>query len=271
MKSTHRSAAAKAWQHLYATSRWRKVRAIHLAAQPLCFMCNEDGRLTPATVVDHIVPHKGDERLFFDAANLSSLCKSHHDMHKQSEERTGKAIQQRGADGWPINPARAGLGDISHPEWFTPVRVPLTIVCGPPASGKTTYVAKRKGPRDIVFDLDVIAVQQYGKPSAMLDLQQRLACLKLRNKQLSTLMSADAVGSFDMAWLILTEAKASRRQWWADTVKPSSIVVLETSVAKCVERANADRQQQRPADTPRRVADWWVDYGRRDGETRVVT
>lgn len=96
-----RSAAGASWQHLYKTNRWQKVRRIHLAGEPLCRICADDGYITPATVVDHIKPHKGDEALFFDPANLSSLCKLHHDSVKQSEERTGKRILPRASDGWP--------------------------------------------------------------------------------------------------------------------------------------------------------------------------
>ena len=37
------------------------------------------GVLTPATVVDHIVPHRGDHRLFWDEQNWQPLCKACHD------------------------------------------------------------------------------------------------------------------------------------------------------------------------------------------------
>lgn len=52
-------------------------------------------------MVDHIVPHKGDEALFFDSGNLQSLCKPCHDRDKAAEER-GKSIIYFGADGYPI-------------------------------------------------------------------------------------------------------------------------------------------------------------------------
>ena len=56
----------------------------------------------PATVVDHIKRHGGDEAKFFDSDNLQSLCSTHHNSVKQSEERTGKPIRRVGPDGWPI-------------------------------------------------------------------------------------------------------------------------------------------------------------------------
>lgn len=85
-------------------SRWRKARATFLAAHPLCVMCAKAGRVTAATVVDHIKPHKGDQRLFWDTANWQPLCKTHHDGTKQQIERRGYSAEI-GADGWPTDPA----------------------------------------------------------------------------------------------------------------------------------------------------------------------
>lgn len=64
-------------------------------------MCQAEGRITAASVVDHIVPHKGDQALFWDVeGNWQALCKLHHDSQKQREER-GTAVQAIGEDGWP--------------------------------------------------------------------------------------------------------------------------------------------------------------------------
>ena len=35
--------------------------------------------LTPATVVDHVIPHRGDRKLFWDEQNWQPLCKECHD------------------------------------------------------------------------------------------------------------------------------------------------------------------------------------------------
>ena len=42
--------------------RWRRARAAFLAQHPLCAACRAQGRVVPATVVDHVVPHRGDQR-----------------------------------------------------------------------------------------------------------------------------------------------------------------------------------------------------------------
>ena len=60
-------------------TRWRKARALFLRQHPLCEECLKSKIITPATVVDHIVPHRGDKRLFWDQQNWQSLCKEHHD------------------------------------------------------------------------------------------------------------------------------------------------------------------------------------------------
>lgn len=71
---------------LYQTKQWREMRKAIIAAHPLCGECERQGRLTPAAVVDHIRPHKGDVALFFCAANLQPLCKAHHDAKTARED-----------------------------------------------------------------------------------------------------------------------------------------------------------------------------------------
>lgn len=67
--------------------KWQKAREQHLQDQPLCVMCQAQGRVTAASVVDHIVPHRGDQKLFWRRSNWQSLCKTHHSRDKQREEQ----------------------------------------------------------------------------------------------------------------------------------------------------------------------------------------
>lgn len=50
----------------------------YLRENPLCVECQKEGRITPATEVDHVQPHKGNERLMHDRFNWQGLCKRHH-------------------------------------------------------------------------------------------------------------------------------------------------------------------------------------------------
>ena len=59
-------------------ARWRRARIAFLQKHPLCAECQREGKLTPATVVDHIIPHRGDQRLFWDKTNWQPLCKDCH-------------------------------------------------------------------------------------------------------------------------------------------------------------------------------------------------
>jgi 5-methylcytosine-specific restriction endonuclease McrA len=67
-------------------------------------MCQERNQLTPATVVDHKVPHRGDDALFWDSDNWQGLCATHHSSTKQRQEATGR-LQGCDATGQPLDQA----------------------------------------------------------------------------------------------------------------------------------------------------------------------
>lgn len=83
--------------------RWQKYRERYLREHPLCVMHQQQGRAVVSEVVDHIVPHKGDHKLFWDPKNHQALCKQCHDRHKQRQEKSG-AVIGCGLDGVPIDP-----------------------------------------------------------------------------------------------------------------------------------------------------------------------
>ena len=65
---------------------WQKARKRYLAEHPLCVECMKEGRYTKATDVDHIAPHRGDQRLFWDEANWQALCHRHHSIKTRQED-----------------------------------------------------------------------------------------------------------------------------------------------------------------------------------------
>lgn len=93
--------------YLYGRT-WRQIRYQRLVKFPLCALCARLGVVTAATVVDHIVPHRGNKELFFDSENLQSLCQHCHDSHKQRQEKSG-VLSGCDAEGNPL--------DAMHP-WF---------------------------------------------------------------------------------------------------------------------------------------------------------
>lgn len=94
---------AQPWRLWYKGQRWKRKRRAQLKAEPSCRRHRQElGAVVPATIVDHVEPHRGDWIKFWNG-ELQSLCKPCHDRHKQREELEGFA---RGTDveGWPVDP-----------------------------------------------------------------------------------------------------------------------------------------------------------------------
>ncbi len=72
-------------------SAWSRASKGFLASHPNCTGCG-----APATVVDHVQPHRGDRRLFWDKSNWAALCTSCHGR------------KTAGQDGGFGNPCRSG-------------------------------------------------------------------------------------------------------------------------------------------------------------------
>lgn len=110
MSRYDRSPEAQAWRALYNSAEWKRLRLDQLTDHPLCAFCLAKGRITPATVADHVRPHRGDRALFFDPNNLQSLCDAPglrcHSSRKQAIETRGYS-DDVGVDGLPI--------DLLHP------------------------------------------------------------------------------------------------------------------------------------------------------------
>ncbi|MBN50048.1 MAG: HNH endonuclease [Spongiibacteraceae bacterium] len=93
--------------------RWQKARQTYLRNNPLCVWHKRDGKVVASRIVDHIIPHRNDMKLFWDTSNWQALCKSCHDSHKQRLEKSG-VILGCDEDGIPTDPghhwSRGGAG-----------------------------------------------------------------------------------------------------------------------------------------------------------------
>ena len=91
--------AAKPWKAWYNSRRWRDLRAAVLVRD--AYVCQRSGALCSGVhpagnspVVNHKVPHRGQEALFWDIENLETVTKEVHDSLIQKEEQV--SLHERG-------------------------------------------------------------------------------------------------------------------------------------------------------------------------------
>lgn len=71
---------------------WDRATVEFRQFNPHCVGCAAIGVRERATLVDHVIPHKGDQRLFWDRTNWQPSCTWHHNAIKLMLER----LYQRG-------------------------------------------------------------------------------------------------------------------------------------------------------------------------------
>lgn len=96
-KPKHTRRASAEYHSWYLLPVWTdRLRPQQLAREPFCRYCaakyppGDPRHRTYATVVDHVIPHRGDWLLFIAPSNHQSLCKSCHDRktaRERAEER----------------------------------------------------------------------------------------------------------------------------------------------------------------------------------------
>jgi hypothetical protein len=124
----------------------------------------------------------------------------------------------------------------THPSWLRPSKIPLTIVCGPPCSGKTTYVNKNKSKGDIVIDLDAICmalkpgVRQWSEARA--DDKLFMRAMRIRNLMLGKLANTNE----GQAWFIVGAPTIAERAWWSSKLC-GAVVLLNPGIEECRRRA----------------------------------
>jgi 5-methylcytosine-specific restriction protein A len=93
LKSSLPSIQAGSWRPSNANSsergygwKWQQARLGFLKKHPICVVCEAEGRIVEATVVDHVIPHRGDQTLFWDRQNWRAICSPHHNSDAQKKD-----------------------------------------------------------------------------------------------------------------------------------------------------------------------------------------
>lgn len=199
--------------------QWEKLRKVVLQRDAgLCQPCRTKGTLTPANIVDHIIPKA--EGGFDDMDNLQVICRRCH------IEKTAKES------------ARSG-GVSYEPQWLPSPSIPVVVVCGPPGSGKTTYVGEHASSDDLVLDLDVITSELFAIDLFTGSTDQRHTALRYRNKMLASL--ADQQCPYPRCWLIVTAGSREKREFWRQ--RYGELIVMTTPKQECLSRVKADTRR----------------------------
>jgi predicted kinase len=259
----------KVTSKLYNSKRWKATRErillrdLYNCQMPGCGVGLTTGRTHPrAAVVDHKTPHNGDPELFWcPDEGLQSTCKKCHDRVKQAIERRGYS-DQIGVDGFPVDkhhPWYAGTQKrwgYSIPHGIEPSGIPVTLVCGPPASGKSTYVEANSKPGDTVIDFDVIR-RKVGGVKWDQDASVNRRAFAYRDRVLRGLKDKRK----GRCWLIVMAPARAERDNWCRALGSVTIHVMDTPRAVCVERVKADPdRQQQAALMIREIDRWFTDF-----------
>lgn len=232
-------------------SRWRKARIGYLRRHPLCVHCEAEGVVCAASVVDHIVPHRGDRRLFWDRANWQSLCAEHHNRKTATEDSNFTAGNAR---------------SLYWPEGLRPSRPVLTIVSGPPGSGKTTWVRSQAERGDVVIDLDDIVAEQTGSPYRVASWDVLNRALAERNRRLRSLATSEA----RRAWFIVTAPTHVERARWQRLLGARVVAVICAPADVCKGRIMSDPLRVSVSQGQCVAVDRWMARYRLSGEEQVV-
>lgn len=190
-----------------------RQRLRRLMAEPLCRHCFARGKVIASSVPDHIIPlsQGGTD----DDDNIQCLCDECH-LIKTAAETVAQGVA-------------------FYPLWLERSAVPLTIVSGPPCSGKTTFVENRVEEADTVICLDTIFQRLrpgYQHWSGLIDPDFLGAAIRVRNAMLAQLARARS----GKAWFIVSAPHKDERAWW-HRMLGGEVVYLHPGVAECQRRA----------------------------------
>lgn len=110
----NRRGASGAYHSWYSKVVWtQELRPAQLLREPFCRVCAAKGWRTPATVVDHVIPFRGDWDLFVSRP-ITRACASSTTTRRppgNKQKAGGKGASLDGAPPRKATPARPGVGE----------------------------------------------------------------------------------------------------------------------------------------------------------------
>lgn len=141
----------------------------------------------------------------------------------------------------------------------------IRLICGPPGSGKTTYVKECAQRGDLIVDLDTFyqalsGLEWYDKPQPLLKY-----VLAARDGALDELAKSPMVD----AWIIGELPMKAERDGYRARFD-AEVTVLETPMVDCLLRIGEDeRRSEQLGEWMPRVQSWWRRYEKDERDTVI--
>lgn len=225
----------------YNSTTWKRLRELHRSEEPFCRLHLSTGEFVHGELTDHIVAIRDDGDPL-DWFNLQTLCNPCH-ARKRQEERLLRFT------------SRSDIQQRRFPTDIPRSRIPVTMVCGPPGSGKSTYLREHVRESDLVIDLDQIGQELSGLPEHHTGLQWLAPSLDERNRLLRSLSTERRHAR---AWFVISAPDPIERKQWTEMLG-AVLIELRTPLAECIRRINAD--PARRGETHRMIQTakaWWA-------------
>lgn len=199
----------------YDSKEWRKTREAYLQSQH--YICERCGGA--ASVVHHIRYIKpwnvNDPDITLNWDNLKAVCeKCHAEEHSQDMKARGQAARLNGI-------AFDDEGNVIK-------QANVFLVCGSPASGKTTYVAQHKSGKDLVVDLDYLCAALNGETGNVHLNHAPILSVALEVRELLYQIIQARRGRWERAFVITTIADAREMKAVADELRAEVVLAICT-------------------------------------------
>lgn len=238
---------------------WRKLSEQIRAERPTC---EASGCRRPSAHVDHVDGDRSNRA----PGNLQALCQRHHSA--KTARHDGGFGNRRTDRKAPIVPTRArrrclhpGCGTSVARHGYCPVHstTRTTLVCGPPLSGKTTYVHTHAHPGDLIVDWDALGVAVSGHPAHRLPPALLGYVAAARDALIDRLTQRRGGTEPGAAWIIHTGADTTERDRLAARLS-ATVVLLEVDQAECLRRLHTHPDGRPVAETTAAITRWWTTY-----------
>jgi hypothetical protein len=211
---------------------WERIRKHVLKRDGwLCLLCLARGHYRKALEVDHRIPLSQGGSNELD--NLQSLCIDCHSIKSDMEANISKAKIRRPA-------------------------VPVTLVCGPPGAGKTTYCQDHMQRGDVLIDFDHIVEELSGetRETVITDKWVKQAN-HVRLVRLDRLHESQC----NRAWVTMSLPTRTERQEWQQ-ILGADVVLLVPDAYDCENRIlqDARRGAQEKRNSMAGVQQWFKRY-----------